>query len=180
MRSRNTAPDNQSRRRRNIKVTCNMPSCFGCFSAFENIDWSEKRNSVASILSGICFFLGWWLILDVAAVYSSPDVFNHAFHVCGVMGTISFFMINSVSNSQIRGDSYSNGCLGQSGARIWFFVGFLLGFGALIASCWILFEAFVIPGVDNQYPGVALFLQNFLIFLGSLIYKFGRSEDLLG
>lgn len=33
-------------------------------------------------------------------------------------------------------------------------------------------------GVPHQWPGVALFLQNALIFLGSLIFKFGRSEDL--
>ena len=28
------------------------------------------------------------------------------------------------------------------------------------------------------YPGVAIFLQNFLIFVASLVYKFGRSEEL--
>jgi len=30
------------------------------------------------------------------------------------------------------------------------------------------------------YPGVAIFLQNFLIFVASLVYKFGRSEELWG
>jgi hypothetical protein len=30
------------------------------------------------------------------------------------------------------------------------------------------------------YPGVAIFLQNVLIFAASLVYKFGRSEDLWG
>lgn len=30
------------------------------------------------------------------------------------------------------------------------------------------------------YPGVAIFLQNLLIFVASLVYKFGRSEELWG
>jgi hypothetical protein len=29
----------------------------------------------------------------------------------------------------------------------------------------------------HVYPGVAIFLQNTLIFFSSLLYKFGRSED---
>ncbi|XP_054712544.1 transmembrane protein 50A-like [Uloborus diversus] len=106
--------------------------------------------------------------------------FNHAYHVCGVIGTISLFMINSVSNGQVGGDAYTTGCLGQRGARVWLFLGFVLGFGSLIASCWILFGVYVIPMKDPQGPGVAVFLQNIFIFLGALVFKFGRSEDLWG
>ena len=46
---------------------------------------------------------------------------------------------------------------------------------------------FVTFSADNRtfvptitYPGVAIFLQNFLIFVASLVYKFGRSEELWG
>ena len=84
-----------------------------------------------------------------------------------------------VSNGQIRGEQYSEGCLGQQGARGWFFVGLILGFTSLISSSWILFEAYVIPpAVTNKWPGVGLFMQNLLIFLSSLLYRFGRSEEL--
>jgi len=148
------------------------------FNRLEWLEFGEKRNAVASIVSGSLFFTGWWIIIDVAAHYPSSDLFDHAFHVCGVMGTLSLFMINAVSNGQVRGESYTNGFLGQRGARIWLFIGFVLGFGAIIAAVWILFAAFVIPGKDQAYPGVGLFLQNVLIFAGSLIFKFGRSEDL--
>lgn len=51
--------------------------------------------------------------------------------------------INSVSNAQIRGDAYSGGCFGSRGARFWLFGGFVMGFGAVIASCWILFADYV-------------------------------------
>ncbi|MEQ2162487.1 hypothetical protein GOODEAATRI_020251 [Goodea atripinnis] len=54
-------------------------------------------------------------------------------------------LINAVSNGQVRGDSYSEGCLGQTGARVWLFIGFMLAFGSLIASMWILFGGFVVP-----------------------------------
>jgi hypothetical protein len=90
---------------------------------------------------------------------------------------------------------------------MWFFVGFLLGFGSLIGAFWVLFGEYVFRGepvypfgaellVANRrtiadpnagtfqpkatYPGVAIFLQNAFIFFASLIYKFGRSEDLWG
>nr|XP_042913597.1 transmembrane protein 50A-like [Parasteatoda tepidariorum] len=74
--------------------------------------------------------------------------------------------INAVSNGQVRGDAYTTGCMGQRGARVWLFLGFVLGFGSLIGSCWILFGLYVIPMKDPQGPGVAVFLQNIFIFLG--------------
>ncbi|XP_077561791.1 transmembrane protein 50A [Haemaphysalis longicornis] len=157
----------------------------GCFDniQFNRPEWmelGEKRNAIASIVAGSLFFVGWWVIIDVAAHYPANDQFNHAFHVCGVMSTLSLFMINAVSNGQIRGDSYTTGCIGQRGARVWLFLGFALGFGSLIASCWILFGDYVTQGRDVQWPGIAIFLQNAFIFLGALVFKFGRTEDLWG
>ncbi|XP_032644987.1 transmembrane protein 50B isoform X1 [Chelonoidis abingdonii] len=109
----------------------------------ECIDWSERRNAVASVVAGVLFFTGWWIMIDAAVVYPKPEQMNHAFHTCGVFSTLAFFMINAVSNAQVRGDSYSDGCLGRTGARIWLFIGFMLMFGSLIASMWILFGAYV-------------------------------------
>ncbi|KAF2986736.1 hypothetical protein EK904_010815, partial [Melospiza melodia maxima] len=134
-------------------------------------------------LSPVCvcaqFFTGWWIMIDAAVVYPKPEQLNHAFHTCGVFSTLAFFMINAVSNAQVRGDSYSDGCLGRTGARIWLFIGFMLMFGSLIASMWILFGAYVTQNT-NVYPGLAVFFQNALIFFSTLIYKFGRTEELWG
>jgi hypothetical protein len=132
------------------------------------------------------FFTGWWLAIDAAANYPDSSQLNHVFHICGVFGTISMFMVNGVSNGQLRGEAYTTGCLGIRGARIWFFFGFLLGFGSLIGASWILFGEYVAKAnantfhPDTTYPGVAIFLQNACIFFASLVYKFGRSEDLWG
>jgi len=157
----------------------------GCFDSMqlncECMELGERRNTVAAAISGVLFFIGWWIIIDCAAIYPSMHDMHHAYHTCGVVGTLSFFMINAVSNGHIRGDLYNTGCMGQRGARVWLFLGFLLGFAAVIAAMWILFAGYVVPGGNRpQWPGIAIVLQNLFIFAGSLVYKFGRSEDLWG
>uniref|UniRef100_A0A096MA43 Transmembrane protein 50A n=1 Tax=Poecilia formosa TaxID=48698 RepID=A0A096MA43_POEFO len=131
-----------------------------------NVDWGERRNAIASIAAGVLFFTGWWIIIDAAVKYPTEGEFHHAYHTCGVIATVAFLMINAVSNGQVRGDSYSEGCLGQTGARVWLFIGFMLAFGSLIASMWILFGGFVVPQKPAVYPGIAIFFQNAFIFFG--------------
>ena len=82
--------------------------------------WLKKRP----------FFTGWWFAIDASATYyvDTRDVF----HLCGVFATISMFMVNAVSNSLLRGEGFTDGCLGPVGARIWFFFGFMMGFGSLL------------------------------------------------
>ncbi|XP_076604472.1 transmembrane protein 50A [Chaetodon auriga] len=143
-----------------------------------NVDWGERRNTIASIAAGVLFFTGWWIIIDAAVKYPDEGQFHHAYHTCGVIATLAFLMINAVSNGQVRGDSYSEGCMGQTGARVWLFLGFMLAFGSLIASMWILFGGFVVPQKKVVYPGIAIFFQNAFIFFGGLVFKFGRTEDL--
>ncbi|XP_078038366.1 transmembrane protein 50A [Augochlora pura] len=140
--------------------------------------WFEignRRNILASMLAGTLFFVGWWFIIDANAKY--PSEISTAYHLCGVFGTLSLLMVNSVTNAQIGGGLYE-GVLGNTGARGWVFVGFVMGFSAVIAASWILFADFVAQGAEHHWPGVGLFLQNVFIFLGSLTYKFGRAEEL--
>lgn len=41
--------------------------------------------------------------------------------------------------AQINGDTaFSGGCMEARGARIWIFVGFVLGFAAIIAAVWVM------------------------------------------
>ncbi|PBC29585.1 Hypoxia up-regulated protein [Apis cerana cerana] len=123
--------------------------------------WFEignKRNVLVSMFAGTLFFVGWWFIIDAHAKY--PNEMAKAYHVCGIFGTISLFMINSVTNAQMRGDALNGGYLGARGARGWLFIGFVMGFAAVIAACWILFADFVAAGAQHHWPGVGLFLQN--------------------
>jgi len=56
-------------------------------------------------------------------------------------------------------------------ARVWVFISFVLAFGGLLGSGWILFARYVVPDQStghlpsDKWPGIALFLQNILIFL---------------
>lgn len=44
---------------------------------------------------------------------------------------------------QLNGDSLtSGGCMDPRGARIWIFVGFVLGFAAIIAAVWTMIASF--------------------------------------
>uniref|UniRef100_A0A069DPH9 Putative conserved plasma membrane protein n=1 Tax=Panstrongylus megistus TaxID=65343 RepID=A0A069DPH9_9HEMI len=150
----------------------NLPSCIW----FEG---GDKKNAISSLVAGLLFFTGWWLTIDANATHS--DSFHGAYHVCGIIGTLSLFMINSVSSLQMQGDTFAmqGGWIGPRGARLWLFVGFVLGFAAVIASCWILFSEFIgnTKEKDSLWVGTALFLQNLFIFAGSLVFKFGRVED---
>ncbi|XP_018102267.1 transmembrane protein 50A isoform X1 [Xenopus laevis] len=145
----------------------------------------ESRSKTLSAIPGCgerkesgTFFTGWWIVIDAAVNYPDTERLNHSYHACGVIATVAFLMINAVSNGQVRGESYSEGCLGQTGARIWLFIGFMLSFGSLIASMWILFGGYVANGSAVVYPGIAIFFQNAFIFFGGLVFKFGRTEDL--
>jgi len=159
---------------------CLEAPCENC----ANIDVGERRNQIAAILSGFLFFAGWWFAIDASA--TSYESTKDIFHICGVFASISMLMVNLVTNDQLRGESFNHtdGCLGVMGSRIWFFFGFLMGFGSLIGAAWILFGEYLYPSPEHtnfrpvsNYPGVAFLLQNLFIFFSSIVYKFGRSED---
>lgn len=144
-------------------------------------DGAMRRNLIASVAAGTIFSVGWWIVIDAAAIYPDATVFNHAYHTCGVIATIALFMINAVSNEAVRGDGYTEGLCGSHGARVWLFVGFLLSFGSLIASAWVLFGPYVADNTGTPPlpvgPGVSVFLQNLFIFFSTMIFKFGRTEE---
>ncbi|RZF37727.1 hypothetical protein LSTR_LSTR003138 [Laodelphax striatellus] len=153
-----------------------MATCFDNLHSCVWFEGGERRNTIASMLAGFLFFTGWWFVID--ASFTHPDSIKGAYHVCGIIGTISLFMINTVSNAQIRGDAlFSGGCCGPRGTRAWLFFGFVLGFASVFASCWVFFADFL---EKSYWAGAALFLQNLFIFAGSLCYKFGRVEDQWG
>lgn len=110
----------------------------------------------------------------MAARYKQ-DEFHGAFYIFGVFGTLSFIIVNSISNSQLRDDGYDS--VNPRAAKACLLVGFILGFSALTGSVWILISEYASNKYTNAYPGVALLIQNILIFLGSLTFKFGRTEE---
>lgn len=145
-----------------------------------SVDWEGKRNGVASIAAATLFFSAWWLMLDTAAVYEKKD-WNNVYIIVTVASSLAMFMVNAISNSQVRGEALNESVLGTKGARLWLMGAFCLSFACLVAATWLLFSDYVLQTGDHPvWPGVALFLHNLMIFAASLVYKFGRTEDLWG
>jgi len=144
----------------------------------DKFELKEKRNTIASIVAGILFTVGWWIIIDCAIVYPSNQQFHKAFLTIGIFGSLSLIFVNSISNARFRGDVYgSGGCIGAMTSRIILFLSFLFVFGSLISGAWVMIAQYLIPNKSPIYPGVALFLQTLFIFTSTLIFKFGRSEE---
>jgi hypothetical protein len=89
---------------------------------------SGSGSESATLASGFLFFAGWWFAIDASA--SDYANTRDVFHLCGVFSAISMFMVNSVSNEQLRGEGLTDGVCGNGvGPKIWFFFAFLMGFG---------------------------------------------------
>eukprot|EP00055_Hartaetosiga_balthica_P002619 m.4611 g.4611 ORF g.4611 m.4611 type:complete len:164 (-) comp2263_c0_seq1:1030-1521(-) len=146
-------------------------SCDGCFEGCECGCFGEYRNQVASVTSGLLFALGWWFLIDASVNADVQD--KH--QAIGVMSTIGLFMVNAISGEMLEGNMYSDGCLGSTGARVWLLFGLVISFGSLISAIWVMVDQYINHGQD--YAGAAVFLQNCLIFISSVIFKFGRGDS---
>ncbi|XP_055357826.1 transmembrane protein 50A-like [Paramacrobiotus metropolitanus] len=133
------------------------------------------RSRVVVYCSGCMFAIGWWLIFDVAVVYSSQGDFPHPYHAIGVVATVAFIMIVATPIS----DDYDGGLFNSPAtSRFIIFTGFMIGFSCVIAAVWIMFQDYVkFKGHLSAWPGVALFLQNLLIFSSAVIWKIGRRDN---
>nr|ACO15157.1 Transmembrane protein 50A [Caligus clemensi] len=148
-----------------------------------SFDFENKRNVITSILSGFLFATGWWFAIDISVLYGGTSDYMPIFHICGAFSTISMIMLNMVTNDHLEGGDTVGGCCGSVGAKVWFFSGFVMAFGALIGAGWIFFGEYMLNSELNtfkpstNYPGFGFFAQNFLIFIASLTYRFGRSAS---
>jgi len=143
------------------------------------LDWDNRRNTYSAIAAGVLFFLGWWLIIDTAVTANN---WSNVFFILTAASTFFMFMVNAVSNQAVHGTAMDEGLLGVKGARLWLMLGFIGSFATLVAGIWIMFGNYVLShdGTNSgtNWPGFAIFLHTFLIFIASLIYKFGRTEEL--
>lgn len=56
-------------------------------------------------------------------------------------------------------------CVCPAGARLWLFLGFMMMFGSLIASIWILFGGYVVPSEFFLHLNIKLPVSLFFIFV---------------
>ena len=121
-------------------MECGCLPCERC----REVEWPEYRNKICAALSGGLFSVGWWLAIGekipfIHSLYktliadasvSDGENTKDLYHLCGVFSALSMFMVNTVNNGHLQGDAlYTDGLLGGVAAKIWFFVGLLIGFG---------------------------------------------------
>jgi len=138
----------------------------------------EQREMGLSYAAGILFAIGWWIWIDATAWTNKQPGLEPvlgAHYVPGIVGTIALFMINAVSwndiNYNMFGDSVS------TKAKVWLFFSFLIAFGALIASIWIAVSYWFMRNAGSQYGGVAIIVENLLIFVSAMMYRFAKPQN---
>eukprot|EP00045_Choanoeca_perplexa_P007995 m.73169 g.73169 ORF g.73169 m.73169 type:complete len:167 (-) comp14313_c0_seq1:1882-2382(-) len=143
---------------------CQCDACEGCCEALR-----QHRNPLSSVTAGILFALGWWFLIDGTV----NDHIEKKHQAIGTMSTVGMFMVNAISAEMLNSGYYSDGVLGPVGARVWLVLGLVMSFGCLISATWMMVEYI---NDDRTYAGVCVFVQNILIFISSVIFKFGRGD----
>ncbi|KAJ9600266.1 hypothetical protein L9F63_009442 [Diploptera punctata] len=144
----------------------------------------KNKNIMITIIASILFFSGWWIIFDLEAYYKGSTMkhMNKSFHLCGFFGTISLLIVNMIPNAALTSENtYQRFFCSKCFCRFWLFIGFCIAFSAIIGATWILIDYFAYADANGEeelpdWPPIALFLQNILIFVSSLLMRFGRSE----
>eukprot|EP01114_Cavostelium_apophysatum_P022296 TRINITY_DN801_c0_g1_i1.p1 TRINITY_DN801_c0_g1~~TRINITY_DN801_c0_g1_i1.p1 ORF type:complete len:156 (-),score=3.55 TRINITY_DN801_c0_g1_i1:94-561(-) len=142
-------------------------------------------NDVGSIIAGCVFSVGWWIWID-GHVWSDhmrkedphhpPPVIFFYYYIPAIVGTLALFMTNIAKLDSLSGNYFGwDGDGEATKLRLWLLLSFLLSFGSISASIWMMVAKFL-NATGGQYPGVALAVSNVLIFFSSLLLFWCRSS----
>jgi len=154
-----------------------------CFICMHKI--LPSRSVIVGYTSGILFTVGWWFFFD-ALIYSKYNNFEESKHVSigiwdwipGLISTLALIIINLINQEALKGEGDFGDDYSQN-AKLCAFIGVSLALAALGSSLTIFIMQYVIPGLDSEakYCGGAIVIQNFLIFISSMIFWFGRNSE---
>uniref|UniRef100_A0A5K3FED4 Transmembrane protein 50B n=1 Tax=Mesocestoides corti TaxID=53468 RepID=A0A5K3FED4_MESCO len=116
------------------------------------------RNTLVSVISGILFASGWWIIIDAAAGYDQ-ETLPHPNYAIGCMATVGFILLNILPQETLTDETENSVC-----GKVLVFLGMLINFATIIAATWVMFASYVVGNKKHVWPGVAIFLQNLFIF----------------
>mmetsp|Transcript_1433 Transcript_1433/g.2956 ORF Transcript_1433/g.2956 Transcript_1433/m.2956 type:complete len:152 (+) Transcript_1433:130-585(+) len=139
----------------------------------------KTTATISSVTAGVIFGIGWWVYIDGAAVAEGTgrDPLGYSW-LPGVGTTLCFLMINMMSWSQLSDDMNQRGmCM----ARAFLFSAMIIGLGCISVALFIMVNEYLNGGdeVGTKWPGIALMIQNLLIFVSTFIMRFGTmpSQD---
>eukprot|EP00158_Paraphelidium_tribonemae_P003398 Partr_v1_DN26095_c0_g1_i14_m577 putative transmembrane protein 50A len=174
------------------RVLCNVETkmrlSYGCQAKHIK---NMKRNVVISYSSGALFAIGWWFLFDASVMSNFYDIADGKVtglhYLPGISSTLALILINLLPASAFDFSDISDITTRQ---RLAIFIGFLLAFGGVFAATWMMIAAYLVnvpivtsiklltSGIDAQlfikWPGIAVFLQNILIFTSTIAMRFGR------
>lgn len=62
----------------------------------------------------------------------------------------------------------------QARVRLWLFFSLVVCFGGIIAAVWVASVHWFQASPQYDWPGIALILQNFTIFVAAMMYRFAK------
>ena len=153
-------------------------ACKDYFYICERIQ-NFKSNTKISLLTGLLFFCGWWLMIDVNCHDRKLFDNNKEYYVPAIFGTLALILVSLIPNSIIDEYDENDGHVasGTFGLILMLWIGFCLSFGCIIAAFYIWIALFLMDQDKPQYPGVVIVLHNLMIFATIILIKFFKERE---
>lgn len=133
----------------------------------------EKKNFIASVVSGILFGMSWWLMIHISAIIPEVRYYKSSLLFApGMLSSISLIVNKIIPNSTLSENTYITPRVVI--CRILFFISMSLGFGGIV------FAIIVCLLKENWLPLYAMIgipLHNALILVANLLFKFLASDE---
>lgn len=139
----------------------------------------KAKNCISAACSSVFFFAGWWIMIDLDAVY--PDLMNlkAVYHLPIIFATLSFVIVNIVPyGSSLDPFTFDSKVCNPGMWVIYLFLGLMLSFCSLIGSGYVLVNDFLLKPRKCVWPGYAVFLQTFLVFIANMLMRFGMRQEM--
>lgn len=101
--------------------------------------------------------------------------FGH--YVPGLVSSLGLVMVNAVQWRDLGGMSWGWEDAVQTRSRLWLFFSLIVCFGGIIAALWAGTVHWFQQKPTTDWPGLALILQNIIIFLAAMLYRFAKPFD---
>ncbi|KAJ3315758.1 hypothetical protein HDU76_002110 [Blyttiomyces sp. JEL0837] len=144
-----------------------------------------SRTQFVGYLSGGLFAIGWWVFIDGVTFASTRDPalpisIRFDDWLPGILSTLALIIVNLIDKETLNAEDFSySGTNVACKARACAFIGVTMALGSLGGALAILSLKYIMTGQsgDAFYFGIAITVQNVLIFLGSMILWFGRNSS---
>lgn len=141
-------------------------------------------KDVGCVVSGLIFGVAWWIMIDAQVISSlrkeQPPIIGW-YWVPGILSTLGFIMMNIVDLSSMNPYSwwYDENVSGK--VRAWLFFAFIIHFSNIGGAMYIMIDRFLPPhNLGDPWPGIAICLQNFLLFFAGLLMLWVGTERAKG